>query len=110
MRAFYELARTENRRVTVAVNNALQWSQLTRQARKSLPSDSAQAQNIRDSVRNLLACLREAYKAQRLNAEDAKTLLNEAKTAASQHHFRRHQGQGRGRGEAAQLFSNGALL
>lgn len=75
-----ELAAPENRRVTVAVNNALQWSQLTRQARKSLPSDSAQAQNIRDSVRNLLACLREAYKAQRLNAEDAKTLLNEAKT------------------------------
>lgn len=101
-RSLEALAAPENRRVIEAVNSALQWTQTNRPAKKKLPSDSAQAQALRDHVRNLLTCLKEAYTEHLLNASDAKILLAEAKVL----NINISLGVLRGKAEVAAQLSN----
>lgn len=70
----------ENRIVSAARENAANWQQLQRPAKRSLPGSTQVAQQMREAVRSLLASLKQAYTEKLIISDDVKTLLDEAKT------------------------------
>lgn len=69
-----------NKALLNSIKSAGEWMSNSRGPRQPLPSDPRQAQNIRNSVRNLLSYLRESYKEKQISSEEAKSLLQEART------------------------------
>lgn len=78
-RQLQQLSAPPSRRSTKALENALLWQQGNKAEKRALPGDSKQAQQLRNSARNLLVYLREAYQQRLLGADEARTLLREAK-------------------------------
>lgn len=68
-----------NQRTNRALENAANWSAAHKPAKARLPSQSKQAQNLRNMLQHLIEYIRSEYQAHRLAADQARSLLTEAR-------------------------------
>lgn len=80
VKALNQMGVPVNKAATQALENALIWQQGQSVKPRRLPGQSKEAQHMRDAVRALLEYLRDAYKRRLLQADEARRLLQEART------------------------------
>lgn len=77
--ALRQLGVPANKAITLALENALLWQQNPPGGKQKLPCSSREAQQLQHAIRHLLGYLRDAYKASRLQASEARRYLQEAR-------------------------------